>query len=82
MFDPKRDEQVFVAYDGKWGRRQVGKVLQRRGFAVNVQFPLYAEKKIVTNWFVRVSPMAFGGYLRSRDRLPGDWYSVYSIGAL
>jgi hypothetical protein len=85
MFDPKKEDRVFVCYDGKWGRRQVGRVIKRRGFAVQVEFPKFADNNhVVTNWFVRISPQAFGGYVRSQDslmkmmfKLPGDWYSVF-----
>ena len=84
MFDPKKQDSVFVCYDGKWSRRMVGLVHKRRGFALQVEFPTYAEKNMVINWFVRTSPNSFGGYVRLHNSLmkkmfglPGDWYSVF-----
>lgn len=84
-FNPKKNDIVYVCYDGKWGRKIEGVVVVSRGFAIKVRFKLYAEKEIIENWFVRISDEAYGGYVRQVVNsvmrgllgLPGDWYSVY-----
>ena len=87
VFDPKKDDEVVVCYDGKWGRRVKGTVLQRRGFAIQVRFKEYAEDNILTAWFVRTSPHSFGAFVKVENSLmkmafgcKGDWYSVYEGG--
>jgi hypothetical protein len=88
-FDPKAGDIVRVCYDGKHGRCSEGKVLKRRGFAIQVEFLewLEKEKPPVTCWFIRRTEYSFGGYLRVKDSLmkmafgvPGDWYSVFDKG--
>jgi len=86
-FNPKEGDLVRVCYDGKSGRAVVGKILKRRGFAIQVEFKDWVEQEPSTNWFIRISQWAFGGHLRSKHSLmnklfgkscPGDWYSVYA----
>lgn len=84
--NPKKGDLVSVCYDGKWGRAAIGKVLQRRGFAIQVEFPEYAEEEWLTAWFVRTSPTSFGAFadvkksiMRSLYGLKGDWYTVLHI---
>ena len=88
MFNPQKNDKVLVCYDGKLGRASEGIVRMRRGFALLVEFTQWEEPQTlpVRCWFVRISPEAFGGYLRTRDSLmrllvgtPGDWYSVFSV---
>jgi hypothetical protein len=52
---PKKDDVVYLYYDGKWGRRVVGKVLRVRGFMIQVEFVPWASdnKEKVINWFPR-----------------------------
>jgi len=85
MFDPKKGDFVSVCYDAKWGRARRGKVIQRRGFAILVEFPEY-NKNVVTAWFVRTSSDSFGAFVKVEESLmramfglKGDWYSVFSI---
>jgi len=87
-FDPKKGDKVLVCYDGKKGRATVGEVLQRRGFAIQVEFKAWIDKWTVVGWFVRRSDQSFGGYLKSQESLmaaafgrPGDWYSVFKMEA-
>ena len=84
-FNPKKNDIVYVCYDGKLGRKVEGVVLINRGFAIKVRFKLWVEKEIVEQWFVRVSDEAYGAYVRQEGSLmkalmgtPGDWYSVYA----
>ena len=88
LFDPKKGDKVAVCYDGKLSRAVEGVVKKRRGFALLVEFKEWASRpndNTVQNWFVRLSPYSFSGYLRVDDSLmkmmvgtPGDWYSVFS----
>jgi hypothetical protein len=87
-FNPSKGDLVYVCYDGKIGRKKIGTIKQRRGFAILVEFTPWCEedKKSVECWFVRKNDQAFGGYLRIKDSLmknlfgtPGDWYSVFPI---
>jgi hypothetical protein len=87
-FNPLKDDLVYVCYDGKIGRKKIGTVKQRRGFAILVEFVPYDSEgeRLVECWFIRRSDQSFGGYLKSDDSLmksmfgtKGDWYSVFPI---
>jgi hypothetical protein len=89
---PKKDDTVYLYYDGKRGRRIEGKVLNIKGFLIQVEFIPYCSdnEEKVTNWFPRLiankseDGNRYGGYLKGEGEggimkwlgLPGDWYSV------
>jgi hypothetical protein len=85
--NPKKGDLVSVCYDGKWGRAVIGKVIQKRGFAIQVEFSEYAnEKHIVKAWFVRTSNKSFSAFVKVENsimktlfNLPGDYYKVLHI---
>jgi hypothetical protein len=85
MFNPKKGEEVYVCYDGKWGRKVTGTVVCRRGFAIKVKFNEWAEPtNEIISWFVRTSDTSFGAFVKVNESLmkmmfgtKGDWYSVY-----
>ena len=68
-FNPKKNDIVYVCYDGKLGRKVEGVVLINRGFAIKVRFKLWVEKEIVEQWFVRVSDEAYGAYVRQEGSI-------------
>ncbi len=84
--NPKKGDLVSVCYDSKWGRAKIGKVLQRRGFAIQVEFEEYASNNTLVAWFVRTSPTSFASFVKVKKSLmaylfglPGDYYAVLHI---
>jgi len=86
-FNPKVNERVRVCYDGKRGRACRGVVTQVKENMIEAKFDQWAESQdraLVCCWFTRQNPMAFGGWLKTKDSVmrsafgtPGDWYAVY-----
>ena len=83
---PKVGDKVFVSYDGKYGRRQVGKVVKRQPSTLTIEFYDVISEKTLTFKANRQRGNFYNGWCDHEDALmpmlwfmkerKGDYYSV------
>jgi hypothetical protein len=87
----KKDDKVYLYYDGKSGRKVIGTCLIVRGFAIKVKFIGWADEKEHECWFVQSKDHKWykktwwSGYVRDVEKsihkmfgCSGDYYSAFS----
>lgn len=86
-WNPSIGEQVWVCYDGKYGRRVDGTVLKNRGIAIEVEFKEWAKPNdpLIRSWFIRRGDMenTYAAWVKVKNSLmqklfgaKGDYYCV------
>jgi len=84
---PKKNDKVFVCYDGKYSRRRVGVITKFRGSSMSVTFRNY-DGELETLTAHRKRGGMYSGWLVSDDTIMdklfdcvGDYYSVCKYNA-
>ena len=84
---PQKNDKVFVCYDGKYGRRQVGIIIKRQPSTLTIKFHDNISEKDIVFKVNRKRGNQYNGWaihddtlmdrLFGSNRCPGDYYSVH-----